>query len=75
MTYEDPSWDTVRDAAKLGQSDLVFVVINDYWWKAEELNQRIAQIAHASWSIDNGKVNIYVFDLTKPEPEEPKKDN
>ncbi|MHB8831215.1 MAG: hypothetical protein ACYC44_03830 [Patescibacteria group bacterium] len=68
MTYEDPSWDTVRDAAKLGKSDLVFVVINDYWWKATELNQRITDIAQASWSIDNGKVNIYVFDLTKPEP-------
>ena len=75
MTYEDPSWDTVRDAAKLGQSDLVFVVINDYWWKAEELNQRIGQIAQASWSIDDGKVNIYVFDVAKPPPEEPKKDN
>lgn len=73
MTYEDPSWDTVRDAAKLGQSDLVFVVINDYWWKAEELNQRIGQIAQASWSISDGKVNIYVFDVAKPPPEEPKK--
>ncbi|MFA6099463.1 MAG: hypothetical protein WC750_01120 [Patescibacteria group bacterium] len=70
MTYEDPSWDTVRDAAKLGKSDLVFVVINDYWWKASELNQSITDISQASWSVDNGKVNIYVFDLTKPEPKE-----
>ncbi|MDD5438219.1 MAG: hypothetical protein PHC70_03680 [Patescibacteria group bacterium] len=68
MTYQDPSWDTVRDAAKLGQSDLVFVVINDYWWKASELNQKITDIAQDSWSISNGKVNVYVFDLKKPEP-------
>lgn len=68
MTYQDPSWDTVRDAAKLGQSDLVFVVINDYWWKASELNQKITDIAQNTWAIDNGKVNIYVFDLKKPEP-------
>ena len=70
MTYEDPSWDTVRDAAKLGQSDLVFVVINDYWWKASELNQKITDIAQDAWSISNGKVNIYVFDLKKPQPAE-----
>lgn len=68
MTYEDPSWDTVRDAAKLGKTDLVFVVINDYWWKASELNQRITDIAQTSWAINKGKVNVYVFDLTKPEP-------
>lgn len=65
MTYEDPSFETVKDAAKLGRTDLVFVVINDYWWKAEELNQRIGAIADNTWSIGNGKVNIYVFDTTK----------
>lgn len=65
MTYEDPSLDTVKDAAKLGKTDLVFVVINDYWWKAEELNQKIGEIADDSWKIGNNKVNIYVFDLSK----------
>lgn len=65
MTYEDPSLDTIKDAAILGKTDLVFVVINDYWWNAPQLNQNIADISIANWSIDNGKVNIYVFDLKK----------
>ncbi len=65
MTYEDPSLETVREAARLGKSDLVFVVINDYWWKAEELNERIGLIAQDSWDIENGKVKIYVFDVAK----------
>ncbi len=65
MTYEDPSLETVREASRLGKSDLVFVVINDYWWKAAELNETIGEIAQDSWSIENGKVKIYVFDLAR----------
>jgi len=64
MTYEDPSLDTIKDAARLGKSNLVFVVINDYWWKSEELNQSISALANDQWSIDNGKVNVYVFDVS-----------
>ena len=65
MTYEDPSLDTAKEAAKLGKSDLVFVVINDYWWKATELNEQISQIADQEWSIKDGKIMIYVFDFSK----------
>ncbi|MDD2785462.1 MAG: hypothetical protein PHS79_01045 [Patescibacteria group bacterium] len=67
MTYQDPSLDTIKDAAALGKTNLVFVVINDYWWQAANLNQSIAGIANATWSINNGKVNIYAFDLSKPQ--------
>ncbi|MFZ6015923.1 MAG: hypothetical protein ACOYUZ_06265 [Patescibacteria group bacterium] len=65
MTYEDPSLDTVRDAARLGESDLVFVVINDYWWRAEELNEKISALADDEWDIGEGKVKIYVFNTAK----------
>jgi len=61
MTYEQPTLDTVKDAAKLGKSNLVFVVINNYWWKADELNQSISAIADDKWNIENGKVMVYVF--------------
>jgi hypothetical protein len=63
MTYEDPSIETVREASKLGESDLVFVAINDYWWKAEELNEQIAEIADEEWSIGDGKIMLYKFDF------------
>jgi len=63
MTYEDPSIETVREAARLGESDLVFVAINDYWWKAEELNERVAEIADEEWSIADGKIMIYKFEF------------
>lgn len=65
MTYEDPSIETVREASRLGQTDLVFVVINDYWWKAQELNEQISKIADAEWAIENRKIMIYRFDFAK----------
>ncbi|MDF1496533.1 MAG: hypothetical protein P1P90_00545 [Patescibacteria group bacterium] len=65
MSYEDPSIETVREASRLGKSDLVYVVINDYWWKAEELNEKISTIANEEWSIDNGKIMIYKFDFAE----------
>ena len=63
MTYEDPSIETVREAARLGETDLVFVVVNDYWWKADELVEKIAEIAEDEWSIQDGKILIYKFDF------------
>lgn len=63
VTYEDQSLDTIKDAGQLGGTDLVFVVINDYWWKAPELNESLSEIADHEWSIENDKVKIYVFNL------------
>ena len=69
MTYEDPSNETVKEAASLGGTDLVYVVINDYWWNAEQLNERINDIALDSWifgETDKGpgrSVRVYAFDI------------
>lgn len=63
VTYEDQSLDTIKDAGRLGGTDLVFVVINDYWWKASELNESLSEIADHEWSIENGQIKIYAFNL------------
>ncbi len=65
MTYEDPSIETVREASRLGQTNLVFVVINHYWWEAQKLNEQISKIADEEWEIENGKIMIYKFDFNK----------
>lgn len=68
MTYQEPSLDTVREAAKLGETDLVYVVLNDYWWRAEQVSQSLAGIADNSWSIgktDAGlgrSISVYKFE-------------
>ena len=72
MTYREPTPETVMDAGKLGGSKLVYVVINDYWWNAESVNQAIADFAPEQWTFgatDQGlgkSVHVYKLDLSKP---------
>ncbi len=71
MTYTQPTRDVAKRAGKLGGSDLVYVVLNDYWWKAEELAESLAEIADANWVIGEPEkgigtsVRIYKFDVKK----------
>lgn len=66
VTYKQPTRDTVHDAAMLGESDLVYVVLNNYWWNAEAVSEELKHIADKSWEIDGGKVRIYKFDFKTP---------
>lgn len=63
VTYKQPSRDLVRDAATLGESDLVYVVLNKYWWNADVVAEQLKTIASATWDIDGGTVRVYQFDL------------
>ncbi|MBD3281236.1 hypothetical protein GF391_00630 [Candidatus Uhrbacteria bacterium] len=65
MTYEDPSIETVREASRLGKTNLVYVVVNDYWWEADKLVEQISEIAEEEWNIEDGKIMIYKFDFAK----------
>lgn len=65
MTYDEPSLQTVREAGQIGEADLVYVVLNNYWWKAEPLSESLHGMADDSWEIDGGAVRIYKFDLKK----------
>ncbi len=64
ISYNEPSMDIIKDTAQLGQSHLVYVVINDYWWRAEALSPALEKIANQTWNIGDGKVKIYKFDLS-----------
>jgi len=64
MTYNEPSRDTVADAAKLGKTDLVYIVVNTYWWKADQVSEQIEALADRSWSIHDGAVNVYAFEMS-----------
>lgn len=60
----EPSMDVIQDTAALGQSDLVYVVINDYWWRTDDITQAMRKIANQKWEIGDGRVKIYKFDLS-----------
>ncbi|MBU1032927.1 MAG: hypothetical protein ABII13_02025 [Patescibacteria group bacterium] len=64
MTYNEPSLDTVKDAAELGRTELVYVVINDYWWRAQAVSEAVREISHDDWEIGDGKIRIYKFDFS-----------
>lgn len=72
MTYKEPTRDTAAEAGKLGDSQLVYVVLNDYWWNAEYTGEALSGIADAEWPLgeaDKGAghaLKIYRFDLSKP---------
>lgn len=72
MTYGDPSRDTAQDAAQLGGSDVVYVVLNDYWWNAANLSESLSAITDNEWSFgepDTGigrSVKVYKFDFKTP---------
>ncbi len=57
------STDTIREAGRLGQSELVYVVLNDYWWNAQKTGETLSALAQNEQMIRNGKVRIFKFDL------------
>ncbi len=71
-TYGDPSVDTIREAATLGGSRIVYVVLNDYWWNAENASQLFSAIATKEWQTGTadgvlGHMNyVYKFDFNTP---------
>ncbi|MFA5935738.1 MAG: hypothetical protein WC787_02720 [Patescibacteria group bacterium] len=64
MTYNEPSRDTVKDAARLGKTDLVYIVLNNYWWRAPQVAESIRAIADKQWDIETGTVRVYRFDVS-----------
>lgn len=71
MTYNEPSRDTARDAAAIGGSRLVYVVVNNYWWRASELAESLGAISDRTWDIEQGKIRIYRFDMSTSSSTEP----
>lgn len=59
----DPNMDAIREAAHLGQSKLVLVVLNDYWWNAQKTGETLAGIAKEEHAVRNGAVRIFKFEL------------
>ncbi len=58
---DDGSRKTICQAATLGQSSSVYVVIDAYWWQAKTVNAELASIADATQRIQQGKDIIYRF--------------
>ncbi|MBP9762284.1 hypothetical protein KBD34_01565 [Patescibacteria group bacterium] len=58
-----PAKDIAQEAGELGQSDLVYVVVNKYWWQAERIVERLKVLADRTWNVEQGSAYIFLFDL------------
>ena len=60
-----PNLVTVQRAADLGNSRLVYVVLNDYWWEAERVGAELDQLADRVYHFGDDRVRVYRFEVTK----------
>lgn len=58
------STSTMQQAAALTNSEVVYVVINDYWWDAERVREHLDQFAARSLSFSEGRVWVYEFPIS-----------
>jgi hypothetical protein len=59
----EPSLETIREAAQLGKSDLVYVVLNDYWWDAKRVGEDLSVIANKEATSSDGRVRMFRFEV------------
>lgn len=70
LTDNEPSMSTIEDAGNLGHSKLVYVIIDDYWFRADTLDEDLAAIAQQTWTIGDANgglgssVHVFKFDLS-----------
>lgn len=58
----EPSLETIREAGQLGKSDLVYVVLNDYWWDAQRVGEDLSVIANKETASSDGRVRMFRFE-------------
>ncbi len=59
----DTNLDPMRNAAKLGQSKLVYVVLNDYWWDAARVAEHLSSMSDTMHDFNDGQVRVYRFEI------------
>lgn len=57
-----PSFDAIREAVSLTRSEIVYVVVNQYWWDADKVSAALEARAQAVQTFGNGAVRVYRFD-------------
>lgn len=79
-TYQEPSLETMKDAGALGGTSLVYVVLNDYWWNADQVRTSLSAIANSEQTFGDPMLGIghaasvYKFDLNTPKKASPTTD-
>jgi hypothetical protein len=59
-----PSLIPIQQASVIGGSSRVYLVVNNYWWNANQVNNDYTAIADRAWSVRNGASTIFQFNVT-----------
>ncbi len=51
----------IEEAARLGKSSLVYIILSDYWWQADEVAEHLETLAGNSYSVEGGAMRVYRF--------------
>jgi hypothetical protein len=62
LMSETPSLEIIADVRALTGSDVVYFVVSDYWWKAEEIRENTKTIADHSFTLGDGRTTVFVFE-------------
>ncbi len=60
---DQPDADIAKEAGDLGQSKLVYVVVNRYWFKADQTIEKLKELSDRTWNVERGAAYIFLFDL------------
>jgi hypothetical protein len=61
--YQTPSREVMQEAAQLGGSRLVYFVVNEYWWRAEDLMEAAEATADRTFVIRDGTVRVFKYEF------------
>ncbi|KKR84635.1 MAG: hypothetical protein UU48_C0011G0017 [Candidatus Uhrbacteria bacterium GW2011_GWF2_41_16] len=61
----EPDTKKAEDAIRLTGVSVCYFVVNDYWWQAPRIIETAKTVANDWWSMGDGSVYIFKFEMTK----------
>lgn len=61
MVNDGPTRETMDAAMDVAGVNLGFFAVSDYWWKSEEIRENAKRVADDWFSVDGGKVTVFIF--------------
>lgn len=53
----------IEEAARLGKSSLVYLILSSYWWQADEVAKHLETLAGNSYRVEGGAMRVYRFEV------------
>lgn len=61
MTQEEPTRELAISAMDLADVNLLFFVVNDYWWQSDKIKEHAKLQADDWFGVGNGAVTVFIY--------------